>query len=99
MSRSTQFRSRALVAALFVAALLAFPAAAGAGSGGVAPGGSGGASQTVAGGKAKLLPSGLAAAPANAPAAVKRAIAAGNAIDRGRLLHRRRAPQLALALL
>ncbi len=82
MPRSTQFRSRALVAALSVAALLAFPAAAGAGSGGVAPGGSGGASQTVAGGKAKLLPSGLAAAPANAPAAVKRAIAAGNAIDR-----------------
>lgn len=35
----------------------------------------------VAGERAKLLPSGLAAAPASAPAAVKKAIAAANSID------------------
>jgi hypothetical protein len=79
--RSTTARSRALAAALCAGALLACPAAAGAGSGGVGPGGAAEASQTVAGGKAKLLRSGLAAAPENAPAPVKRAIAAANAID------------------
>ena len=77
MPRSTTPRSRALLAALCAGVLLGFPAAAGAGSGGVGPGGAAGASPTVAGGKAKLLRSGLAAAPDNAPAAVKRAIAAG----------------------
>ncbi len=55
--------------------------AAFAGSGGV---GSPSASDPapVSGSRAKLMPNGLAAAPADAPPAVQRAIAAGNRIDR-----------------
>lgn len=71
----------ALVAAICAIALLAPASLAFAGSGGIGPQGTGGGSQTVPGGKAKLMRSGLAAAPANAPDAVRRAIAAGNAID------------------
>jgi hypothetical protein len=53
-----------------------------AGSGGVGPGGGGAeATTTTPGSRAKLLPSGLAAAPADAPAEVQQAIAAANQID------------------
>jgi hypothetical protein len=79
--RPTTARSRALAAALSAIAALALPAVAGAGSGGVGPDGGAGPAPTVAGAKAKLLRSGLAAAPASAPAAVRRAIAAANSID------------------
>lgn len=51
-----------------------------AGSGGVGPGGST-APTVTPGSKAKLLPSGLAAAPADAPPQVQQAIAAANEID------------------
>lgn len=81
MPRSNTLRTRAITVALCAAAALALPAAASAGSGGVGPGSGAATTQTVAGGKAKLLRNGLAAAPANAPAAVKRAIAAANSID------------------
>ena len=75
-------RHGVLAAAACAAAMLAIPAVAGAGSGGIGPAGpAGAATQTVAGSKAKLLRNGLAAAPENAPAAVKRAIAAANQID------------------
>jgi hypothetical protein len=59
---------------MLLAAILLAPAGASAGSGGVGTG-----PPTVAGPKAKLR-NGEAIAPAGAPAAVKRAIAAGNAI-------------------
>jgi hypothetical protein len=74
-------RPGVLAVAICAVALLALPGLAVAGSGGVGPEGTGGGAQTVRGAKAKLMRSGMAAAPANAPAAVKRAIAAGNAID------------------
>ena len=68
-----------------VAALAALPAVALAGSGGIGPGGTtvGGSTETatVPGAKAKLLKSGLAAAPAGAPAEVRSAIEAANRID------------------
>jgi hypothetical protein len=54
--------------------------ALGASSGGVGPGGGG--TTTTPGSKAKLLRSGQAAAPENAPEEVKAAIAAANAIDK-----------------
>jgi hypothetical protein len=71
----------ATFAACVGATLLIAPgASAAAGSGGVGMNG-GSTAPTVGGPKAKLLKSGLAAAPAGAPKAVKRAIAAGNRID------------------
>jgi len=66
------------VVALCAMALLPTAALA-AGSGGIGPGG--GSTPTTPGGKAKLMPNGQAAAPANAPEEVKRAIAAANEID------------------
>jgi len=53
------------------------------GSGGVGPGGAGTTTTTTTtpGGHAKLLPSGLASAPADAPVEVQNAIAAANEID------------------
>lgn len=82
--RSTSTISRRLatiaVLAFSIAALAASPA--GAQSGGTsAPGGDTTApAETVPGSKAKLLKSGKAVAPADAPEAVKRVIAAGNRI-------------------
>jgi hypothetical protein len=67
----------ALVACAAVA--LALPASASAGSGGIGPGSE--PPPPVAGSKAKLLPSGLARAPADAPPEVQAAIAAANKID------------------
>ena len=68
--------------ACVVTALAVLPASALGGSGGIGPGGPGApAPSPVTGAKAKLLPSGLAAAPASAPARVKRAIKAANSID------------------
>lgn len=75
--------ARAFPAALLACAGLAFalaPAASGAGSGGIGMEDASTA-PTVGGAKAKLLKSGIAAAPAGAPKAVQRAIAAGNRID------------------
>jgi hypothetical protein len=73
-------RLRACGIALCTAvAILALPGAALAGSGGIDP--SSAPPAPVPGSKAKLLPSGLARPPANAPAAVKRAIQAANSID------------------
>ena len=68
----------ALVACAAVAAL-ALPASAFAGSGGVGPGSA--PPPPVAGSKAKLLRSGLARPPADAPVEVQKAIAAANEID------------------
>jgi hypothetical protein len=68
----------ALVACAAVAAL-ALPASASAGSGGVDP--TAAPPPPVAGSKAKLLSSGLARPPADAPQQVKDAIAAANSID------------------
>jgi cell wall-associated NlpC family hydrolase len=82
--RSTSTISRRLatiaVLAFSIAALAASPA--GAQSGGTsAPGGDTTVpTETVPGAKAKLLKSGKAVAPADAPEAVKRVIAAGNRI-------------------
>lgn len=74
---SRQIKVLGLVAC---AVMLVGPSAAQAGSGGVGVGGGGnGGGKTVAGGKAKLR-NGKAIAPRNAPAKVKRAIAAGNKI-------------------
>ncbi|CAN5542952.1 hypothetical protein BH10ACT11_BH10ACT11_00810 [soil metagenome] len=67
-----------LCLALALCALVG-PSAAQAGSGGVGVGGGSGGGQTVKGKKAKLV-NGKALAPKSAPASVKRAIAAGNAI-------------------
>jgi hypothetical protein len=65
------------VAACAVAAALAIPAtASAASSGGIDPG-----APPVAGGKAKLMASGQARPPADAPQEVKDAIAAANSID------------------
>jgi hypothetical protein len=68
----------ALVACAAVAAL-AIPATASAGSGGIGPDSA--PPPPVAGSKAKLLPSGLARAPADAPIEVQNAINAANEID------------------
>jgi hypothetical protein len=68
----------ALVACAAVAAL-ALPASAFAGSGGVGPGSA--PPPPVAGSQAKLLRSGLARPPADAPEEVQRAIEAANSID------------------
>ena len=82
--RSNSAHSNALcrklaVAGLVAAGLLAGASSASAQSGGtVAPGGSTAATGPV--GKAKLLSSGQAVAPVNAPAAIVNAIAAGNRI-------------------
>jgi hypothetical protein len=93
---SSLARSLALMA-LAVAAILALPAVALGGSGGIGPAGDDDSSTTdtsttdtsttdtttttVAGERAKLRRSGLAAAPDGAPVAVQRAIAAANRID------------------
>jgi hypothetical protein len=77
-------RAALAVGGLLLAAVLviALPAAtASAGSGGAAPP-SVLDPAPVPGTKAKLLPNGLAAAPAGAPVEVQRAIAAGNAINK-----------------
>jgi hypothetical protein len=66
-------------AACAAACAIAIPATALAGSGGVGPGTA--PPPPVAGSKAKLLPSGLARAPKNAPVAVQNAIAAANEIN------------------
>jgi hypothetical protein len=66
-------------AAVAVVAVLALPGSAVAGSGGIDP--TGAPPPPVAGSKAKLLPSGLARPPADAPVAVQRAIQAANEID------------------
>jgi len=81
VSRSRSGRTFVATALLCAAASFApASAAAGGGSGGVGPGGSE-TTTTTPGSRAKLLPSGLAAAPADAPPEVQRAIAAANAID------------------
>ncbi len=82
-SEKTKFRMRkphraATLAACAVAAL-ALPATSVAGGGGIGPGGG---DQTTSGSKAKLKASGKAIAPASAPRAVKKAIAAANEIDK-----------------
>ena len=66
------------------ASVLAFPAVAHAGGGGIGTGGDGdgGGGGTVSGDKAKLKRDGTAVPPASAPRRVKRAIEAGNRIDR-----------------
>lgn len=69
----------AVLIACAAVAVLALPASAFAGSGGVGPGSA--PPPPVAGSKAKLLPSGLARAPAEAPIEVQNAIAAANEID------------------
>lgn len=70
----------ATVATCACAALLFAGGAEAASSGGVGPGG-GAPAPEVAGPKAKLTNDGFAVAPAGAPKAVKRAIAAANSID------------------
>ena len=82
-SEKTKLRMRkphraATLAACAVAAL-ALPATSVAGGGGIGPGGG---EQTTSGAKAKLRASGKAIAPASAPRAVKKAIAAANEIDK-----------------
>ena len=79
-SRSTRKRTMTAIACV-AACALAVPAAASAGSGGVGPGSGSAPQPPVAGSKAKLLKSGLARPPADAPLAVQRAIAAANEID------------------
>ena len=68
------------MAGLASALLLTGASSASAQSGGTAAPGGGTAAATGPPGKAKLMPSGKAVAPANAPQAVINAIAAGNAI-------------------
>jgi hypothetical protein len=68
------------ISACVAGALAILPTSALAGSGAVGPAGPG-APAPVPGVKAKLLPSGLAAAPAGAPEEVVSAIEAANAID------------------
>ena len=64
------------------AAAALIPTSAAAGTGGLGPGGTGaGKEPTVPGAKAKLVEGGEAVAPANAPRAVKRVIAAANKIE------------------
>lgn len=77
-TKSHSFRSAGLLIALtLVLALL--PASGASGGGGVNPTGEGAGSETVPGSKAKLV-KGRAIAPANAPRAVQRVIAAANKI-------------------
>ena len=71
----------AALACAAIAVLAAPGSALGAGSGGIGTGGGTGTTETVAGERAKLKRNGVAVAPESAPAAVKRAIAAANAID------------------
>ena len=73
--------SRAFAATLALCAVGAFAPATsmGATSGGIGPGGD--TTTTTPGSRAKLLPNGRAAAPADAPVEVQRAIAAANEID------------------
>ena len=80
MPKSSPVRKRAAtVAVCAIAAAVALPASALAGSGGVGPDSP--APVPVAGSKAKLLPSGQARPPADAPLEVQRAIQAANEID------------------
>jgi hypothetical protein len=72
-------RPAAALVACAAFAALALPASASAGSGGV--GADSPPPPPVAGSKAKLLSSGVARAPADAPAEVQAAIAAANEID------------------
>jgi hypothetical protein len=74
-------RAFAATVALTCVGALAPATALGAGSGGIGPGGPPTETTTTPGSRAKLLPSGLAAAPADAPAEVQQAIAAANEID------------------
>ena len=99
MPISRSRRAFAATVALWVAAALAPASALAAGSGGIGPGSGGTTTTTTPGSKAKLLPSGLAAAPADAPEEVKAAIAAANEIDDARLLQRRRSRSVEVALL
>ena len=69
----------AAVAVLFGTVALAPASVLGASSGGIGPGA--GPAPTTPGSKAKLMPNGQAAAPADAPEEVQRAIAAANEID------------------
>ncbi len=81
MSRSAFGRTVFVIATLCAGATLT-PAVAFAGdSGGLGPDGGGTETTMTPGSRAKLLPSGLAAAPADAPPAVQRAIEAANEID------------------
>lgn len=76
-------RRRALITIAACAGALVLPSSAVAGSGGVGTGGGGGGGgKTVAGDKAKLRSNGKAIAPASAPPRVKKAIEAGNRIDK-----------------
>ena len=74
---------RGLVAfATVCAAASILPATAFAdGSGGIGPGGGGTTTTITPGSRAKLLPNGLAAAPADAPPEIQAAIQAANEID------------------
>jgi hypothetical protein len=69
-------KSAAAVVACAAVAAFALPASASASSGGIGPG-----APPVAGSKAKLMPTGQARPPADAPQEVKDAIAAANSID------------------
>ena len=63
------------------ASILPASAFADGGSGGIGPEGGGTTTSTTSGSRAKLMPNGLAAAPADAPPEVQRAIKAANEID------------------
>ena len=81
---SSAFTRLVVLIALCASWAIVVPAAASAGSGGVGPGDTEAPppeTTPVPGEKAKLLKSGLAAAPASAPAEVQRAIQAANSID------------------
>ncbi|MBA2521959.1 MAG: hypothetical protein H0V25_01390 [Solirubrobacterales bacterium] len=92
MNRSIQVGVRLLLlAATSMIALLLATSPAGAASGGIDISGGGAVASPDSGsvtsgpaGKARLLPNGDAVAPANAPAKIKRAIAAANRIDETR---------------
>jgi hypothetical protein len=75
---------RAVALTACAVAALALPTISLADGGGVGTGGGGGGggSQTTSGSKAKLKANGKAIAPASAPQAVKKAIAAANEIDK-----------------
>jgi hypothetical protein len=74
-------RAFAAMVAAIAAVVLAPSAALAAGSGGIGPGSGGTTTTTTPGSKAKLMPTGLAAAPADAPPEVQKAVAAANEID------------------
>jgi cell wall-associated NlpC family hydrolase len=79
ISTKTARRAGSLAVA---ACLTVIPAAsAQAGSGGLGPDGTGSTQPTVAGSKAKIIDGGQAVAPADAPAKVKKVIAAANKIE------------------